>query len=111
MPKNIIRQLGKRTIEAGQKSRARLRGDNSKLYNKLKSLRKSSEDKLITVDAVFPFDLFPDRITIDRAKVTVIKRNFFFTEQKTSISTEDLLNVDMGLGPFFGTIKLHSRFF
>lgn len=110
MPKNIIRQLGKRTIEAGQKSRERLRGDK-KLYGKLRSLRKSSEDKLITVDSVFPFDLFPDRITIDRAKVTVIKRNFFFTEQKSSISTEDLLNVEMGLGPFFGTIKLHSRFF
>ncbi len=108
---NLIRQLGKRTIEAGQKSKERLRGDNNKLYGKLKSLRKSSEDKLLIVDAVFPFDLFPDRIVIDRAKVTVIKRNFFFSEQKSSISTEDLLNVEMGLGPFFGTIKLHSRFF
>ena len=108
---NLIRQLGKRTIEAGQKSKEKLRGDNSKLYSKLKNLRKSSEDKLLSVDAVFPFDPFPDRIVIDRAKVTVIKRNFFFSEQKSSISTEDLLNVEMGLGPFFGTIKLHSRFF
>lgn len=111
MARNMIRQLGKRTIEAGYRGGQRLRSDNLKLYRKLKNLRKSSEDKLITVDAVFPFDPFPDRITIDRAKVTVIKRNFFFSEQKTSISTEDLLNVDMGVGPFFGTIKLHSRFF
>ncbi len=108
---NIIRQLGRRTIEAGQKSRDRLRPDNTKLYRKLKNLGKSTQDKLIKVDAVFPFDLFPDTIIIDRAKVTVIKRNFFFVEQKSSISTEDLLNVEMGLGPFFGTIKLHSRFF
>lgn len=110
MVKNIIRQLGKRTIEAGQRNKEKLQTDN-KLYQKLKSLRKSSEDKLIKVEAVFPFDPFPDGIIIDRAKVTVLKRNFFFIEQKTSISTEDLLNVEMNLGPFFGTVKLHSRFF
>lgn len=109
---NLIKQLGQRTIELGQRGSRKVRSpENSKLYQKLRGLGRSSQDKLLSVNAVFPFDLFPDTITIDRTKVTVIKRNFFFVEQKSSISTEDLLNVEMGLGPFFGTIKLHSRFF
>ncbi len=59
--------------------------------------------------AVFPFDLFPNSITLDRTKITIILKKFFMTEQIISIRIEDILNVSVSLGPLFGTVTISSR--
>lgn len=70
-----------------------------------------AQEVLHEADTVFPFILFPDTISVDRVKVTVTKRQFFFTAQIISIQIEDILNVGANTGPFFGSIKLWTRFF
>lgn len=77
----------------------------------LKHLAMDAEDVLLKAEAVFPFDFFPDSIHIDRLKVSITRRSFFWVEEVISINIEDILNVESDMGPFFGTIKLYSRFF
>jgi len=53
--------------------------------------------------------IFPDTIIIDRAKVTVIKRQFFRMAEVMSVRIEDVLNATCTLAPFFGTVTVVSR--
>lgn len=55
--------------------------------------------------------LFPDTLTLDRAKLTITKRQFFSTAEVMSLRVEDILNVTATVGPFLGTIKITSRVF
>lgn len=55
--------------------------------------------------------LFPDTLTVDRAKLTITKRTFFSTAEVMSIRIEDVLNVTATVGPFLGTVKIVSRVF
>jgi hypothetical protein len=53
--------------------------------------------------------IFPDTITIDRAKLTVTKRWFFSAADVMSIRLEDILNVTAAVGPFFGSLVITNR--
>ena len=70
---------------------------------------EQSNEVLAKATTVFPLSLFPDTIILDRTKLTVIKRNFFFSEQVMSIRIEDILNVSATVGPFFGSVTIATR--
>lgn len=77
----------------------------------LKRMATVGQDKLLSVTSVFPMQLFPDTITIDRVKVTITRRDFFQVSEEISTQIEDILNVESDVGPFFGSINLYTRFF
>ncbi len=66
---------------------------------------------LVSENTVFPFTLFPDTITVDREKVTIAHRIFFGVAEVISIRIEDILNVTADVGPFFGSLRITTRFF
>lgn len=70
-----------------------------------------SQEVLYEATTTFPFVIFPDTITIDRVKVTVTRRWFFGSSQVTSIQIQDILNFEANVGPFFGSLKVWTRFF
>lgn len=70
---------------------------------------EKSNEILAKATTVFPLSIFPDTIILDRTKLTVIKRNFFFSEQVMSIRIEDILNVSATVGPFFGSVTIATR--
>jgi len=70
-----------------------------------------SHDVLARATTVFPFTLFPDTITIDRTKLTIVHRGFLNAGEVLSIKIEDILNVTADVGPLFGSIKIATRFF
>ena len=76
---------------------------------KLHKIVSKSNEVLATATAVFPFDFFPDSVTLDRTKVTITKRSFFWSAEVISIRIEDILNISSGVGPFFGSITIASR--
>ena len=53
--------------------------------------------------------LFPDTMIVDRAKVTVTKRQFYRTAEVMSVRIEDILNATCTVGPLFGTVTIISR--
>jgi hypothetical protein len=70
-----------------------------------------AHEVIVTATTVFPFTLFPDTLTIDRTKLTVAHRTFFRVAEVMSIRVEDVLNVTANVGPFFGSVKIATRFF
>lgn len=77
----------------------------------LKQAIEGSGDIMATATTVFPFTLFPDTVTLDRTKLTITKRNFFFTAEVITIRVADLLNVQGTVGPLFGSLKIVARIF
>lgn len=71
----------------------------------------NAHDVLFTANTVFPFILFPDTVTIDREKLTIVHRPFFRVARITSVQIKDILNVEADIGPFFGSIHFVSRYF
>lgn len=70
-----------------------------------------SHEVLAKGKTVFPFTLFPDTVTVDRSKLTIHHKEFFKTGEVMSIRIEDILNVTVDVGPFFGSLKIYTRFF
>lgn len=70
-----------------------------------------SHDVLFRAKTVFPFTLFPDTLTVDRTKLTITHRDFFKVAEVLSIRMEDILNITANVGPFFGSVKISTRFF
>jgi hypothetical protein len=66
---------------------------------------------LYTAESVFPFTLFPDTITVEREKLSISYRVFFKVAKVISTPLDDLESVDANVGPFFGSLKITSRFF
>lgn len=75
----------------------------------LKEIVQKSNEIIADARAVWPFDFFPNEIMLDRTKVTIIERTFFWSRNVMSFRVEDILNVSVATGPFFGSITIASR--
>lgn len=73
----------------------------------LKQAIQGSTDVLVSANTVLT--IFPDTLTIDRAKLTVTRRTFLRSAEVMSMRIEDILNVTETLGPIFGSVKIVSR--
>lgn len=77
--------------------------------DKLRNMARRSHEVLVSVNTVFPLTLFVDTVIVDRTKVTIIYRTFFFTSRTISVRVGDILNVTCSVGPFFGSVLISSR--
>jgi hypothetical protein len=78
--------------------------------NNLKKVVKQSREVLCQANTVIlPMNLFPDTVTVDRTRITIVKRTFFWSSNVISISIDDVLNVSTSVGPFFGSLTVSSR--
>lgn len=58
---------------------------------------------------ILPTNLFSDSVVVDRTKVSITKRTFFWSAEVISIRIEDVLNVSTNVGPLFGSLTIASR--
>jgi hypothetical protein len=77
--------------------------------SEIKEITRRSNEILAHARTVFPFTLFPDDVVLDRTKLTITKRDFFWSGQVLSIRIEDILNVASDVGPLFGSITVATR--
>lgn len=78
---------------------------NSRTTNtKLDNLEKNTKEVIIEAKSVFPFQLFPDKISIDKNKIEIVYVDFFFMKRTFTILVEDLLNVKIHTGIFFASL-------
>lgn len=73
---------------------------------RLKSLVGQTQKVLLKITAVFPFDFFPDSITVDENKINIISRDFFFSEDVHSVLLEDITDLHVNTNPFFATLEI-----
>ncbi len=86
---------------------AREENDSEKLIN----ITEGTRDNLITAKTVFPFVLFPDSLSIDRQKLTIVHRSFFSSSSTISVQIDDVQVAKVDVGPFFGSVHLASKYF
>lgn len=78
-------------------------------FRKVIALKKTVEKSHEVIASVQTVALFPDKVIVDRTKITIVKRNFFWSADVISIQVEDILNVATSVGPFFGSLTIASR--
>jgi hypothetical protein len=87
----------------------RPRTTNPRAYDDVVNLKetvKKTHEMLASVQTVA---IFPDKVIVDRTKITIIKRSFFWSADVISIQIEDILNVSSSVGPLFGSLTIASR--
>lgn len=72
----------------------------------LKNLTAGSQNILFQFKTIFPFDFFPDLISIDENKVTILSQDFFFAYHVRSIVIEDISDVSVDTGILFASITI-----
>lgn len=111
------RKLGRAAMqtvgEAGQGARQIFwrPGEAAKGADDITELKKvvaHSHEVIANARTVLPF-VFPHEIILDRTKITIIKRMFFWSSDVISIRIEDVLNVSASVGPLFGSVTIASR--
>ncbi len=80
--------------------------ENTSDGNNLNKLILRSNRVLIRISSVFPFDFFPDEVTIDENKVNIICRIFFFSEDIHSIMIPMIKDVEIETNLFFAAMKI-----
>jgi hypothetical protein len=98
------------TVQDSSVAQVSTRQKNETL-EELAKVVEGAQEILARATTVFPLDIFPDTIMVDRSQVTITQRSFFFVGGTTSIRIEDILNVTANVGPFFGSVKISTRFF
>lgn len=78
---------------------------------KLSNLTKQSRIVLFKCSSVFPFDFFPDEMSIEPTQVNLNKKIFFWTDRMTSVPIKNISDVIVQTGPFFASISVLDQFF
>lgn len=61
---------------------------------------------LFAMKAVFPFDFFPNEVSIDMKQINFVIKEFFFTSRLHSISIGNVMDVFVDMGPFFASLHI-----
>ncbi|MGI8419663.1 MAG: hypothetical protein ACR2LN_03385 [Candidatus Levyibacteriota bacterium] len=73
---------------------------------RVKAITERQDIQLLRVKTRFPYNLFPDTIIIDTTKVTISKKQFFWTESITTIPLKDLSDVTVQTALFVASISI-----
>lgn len=73
---------------------------------RLDILVRHSQTSLYSLQSVFPFDFFPDQISIEPSQINIVIRNFFYSENIQSIPLHNIVDCILETSLFFATIKI-----
>jgi hypothetical protein len=77
-----------------------------KNYEKLNKIVEQSNIVLFKCSTFFPFDFFPDDVSVDLHSVNLVIRDFFWSERRHSVKIQDITDVMVETSPFFATLKI-----
>ena len=75
-------------------------------HHPIETLVERSQDVVFEARSVFPLDVFPDHIIIDRSKVVIVFREMLGFETEHTILLNEVRDVDAELGYFIGSLKI-----
>lgn len=107
---NTIRPSRPEAILFGKKADKSSHSVSTKEAKAIRSIVQRSHEVLAGARTIpLPINLFPDSIIVDRTKVTITRRTFFWTSQVITTRIEDILAVTSNLGPLFGSLLISTR--
>lgn len=81
------------------------------VHERLIDITEKAQDVLFKADTVFPFTVFPDTISLDREKLTVVTRTFFKVAKIINVPVSSISSAEVDVGPFFGSLHMASKYF
>ncbi|HVZ67305.1 MAG TPA: hypothetical protein VG917_03515 [Patescibacteria group bacterium] len=78
---------------------------------RLDDIANNSSRTIFTLKTVFPFTLFPDVVSLDIEKISIISREFFASDRIQSIMLANISDIYIDSSPFFGALKIVDKFF
>lgn len=85
-------------------------------FNTFTSVSEKKEEKVdenteivLKIKSVFPFELFPDELTIKKDKVTLINRTLPGTSMVRDMHMHDIAQAEADCGPIFGHLHVYSK--
>ena len=106
MPRIVRDKMQKPPVSENSDAKTRASADSAA---RLQKIITQSHEVLAEANTVFPITLFPDTVLVDRTKVTIIKRDLFWSSDTMSFRIEDVLNAEVTVGPLFGSLTIASR--
>jgi hypothetical protein len=79
--------------------------------DRLKNITVDSLEVLLSVETVLPPMIHPSKLIVDRQKLTIVHRTFWGSTDTVSVQMDDINNVEAFIGPFFGEIRIYSKYF
>jgi hypothetical protein len=76
---------------------------------RLNELANQTGRILFEATAMFPFDLFPDTISIDENKTTVVCKEFFAVKRIFTVFHQDVTGVDIFTNLLFASLFIHTQ--
>ena len=76
---------------------------------KLDNLVSTESQTLLQIRSVFPFDLFPTIVTVDRTKITITYHLSFFTSQAQSVLIKDIMTIIVQESFLLSGVEIISR--
>jgi hypothetical protein len=80
--------------------------NDKEISNKISTLMENSDKPLYKCTAVWPFDFFPNEISIEVTQINVKKRFFYGSERVSSIPIKNLADVIVTTSPFFASLEI-----
>ncbi len=80
--------------------------ETEKQQELLDDVLKKSKKILLHAKSEFPFDFFPDEITIDPTKVIIVHKEFFGSGTMDTVYIKDIADVIVEAGPYLATINI-----
>lgn len=82
---------------------------SEKEKEKVETLIQKAQRVLLEIHTLFPFDLFPDKLTIDENKVNVVTSEFFFSGRVHSVMIKDISDVLADAGLLFAKLQIIDK--
>lgn len=81
--------------------------DQIQIVNQPSAQDISNENEfLFKFKSVFPLDLFPDEVILDKLKISIIKRDFFFSKRIITFPMTGTIQVQMFRGPVMSRVTI-----
>lgn len=111
LPAGALAQAGTLAKEVPQTPPSPFNVPPEQKLQQLDKLVEQSERILFQAKTVFPFDFFPDELTIDEAKVSFTHRRYFWTGETSSIEYDAIFNARAAYSLFFASLEVADRYF
>ncbi|HUQ85634.1 MAG TPA: hypothetical protein VM077_04880 [Candidatus Limnocylindrales bacterium] len=101
------KEKGKKSDEKDSKKKdpdKKAKDEQKKSKKELDVLVSRSNKILLHAKSIFPFDFFPNTLTIDANKVDIVISTFFYTETVTSVLLKEIMDVRVEISLFMGKL-------
>lgn len=83
----------------------------NKEEQKLHEMVSTDAQIMVSIQTIFPFQLFPTTLYVDRTKLTIDRMYFFGSHEIKTILIRDLLTITLETDLFFASLKIEDRLY